>query len=200
MAEFVYASLRTVSASRRLLHGGGDDDAAASAPADSLAASAAEPSTSSSDTLKWIFAAVIFAESLLGLALPLLLSWRGSWFAQPAFLSLLNCFAGGVFLGFGKHRFASLLQRGLICCLQDLTGDTRLHSASVRAQVMPLVLTRATHCMNPSKPYRQNKGCCTHYVHILAKLSGQSGSEMWLSVQALCTCCQTLQKMQKPWA
>lgn len=105
---------------RRLLHGGHDEEeeetlsapppsATAFGPAGFNAGLATAPAFSdehdqhqSTHTLKWVFAAVIFLESLLGLLLPLLISWRRSFFAAPAFLSLLNCFAGGVFLTFGR--------------------------------------------------------------------------------------------------
>ncbi|KAK9834708.1 hypothetical protein WJX74_008281 [Apatococcus lobatus] len=73
---------------RRLLHGGeehGDAD---------------EPHEST-HTLKWVFAAVIFLESLLGILLPFLLKSRLRLFQSPKFLSIINCFAGGVFLTFG---------------------------------------------------------------------------------------------------
>lgn len=55
------------------------------------------------DWLKGLAAAVLFVEALLGVFLPLLRGVRGlegifnSWL-----LSLLNCFAGGVFITFGE--------------------------------------------------------------------------------------------------
>ena len=74
---------------RRLLHAGedqGDPD---------------EPHQST-HTLKWVFAAVIFVESLLGILLPFLIKSRLRLFQSPKFLSIINCFAGGVFLTFGE--------------------------------------------------------------------------------------------------
>ncbi|KAK9788603.1 hypothetical protein WJX73_003814 [Symbiochloris irregularis] len=100
--------IQAAAFARKLLHGaGGHDDeegaSSAAAPAgfDPSSDGDADHHQQSTHTLKWIFAAVIFAESLLGVLLPLLIRIRSSWFASPVFLSLLNCFAGGVFLTFG---------------------------------------------------------------------------------------------------
>lgn len=111
MQQLAYTSLQAAIHARRLLHGGHEEEEEAAPPPPVLAfapaslSAAAAPQADevheSTHTLKWVFAAVIFAEALLGLALPVLLSWNGSWFGRPAFLSLLNCFAGGVFLTFG---------------------------------------------------------------------------------------------------
>lgn len=72
----------------------------AAAPADAAQADAAPK-----DNIGWlkgIAAAVLFVEALLGVSLPLL---RGVKTISTAFeqglLSLLNCFAGGVFITFG---------------------------------------------------------------------------------------------------
>lgn len=81
--------------SRRLLHGGEDH-------------TDADQPHESTHTLKWVFAAVIFLESLLGILLPFLLKSRLRLFQSPKFLSIINCFAGGVFLTFGEpHSLAA---------------------------------------------------------------------------------------------
>ena len=115
MEEFAVQSLSLLAASRRLLHGSHDDDEDA---ASSIVGLAPSPSTAEADVdgatgaehlhqnthvLKWVFAAIIFAESFIGILLPILLRWRGSVFQSPAFLSLLNCFAGGVFVALGEQ-------------------------------------------------------------------------------------------------
>ena len=74
---------------RQLLHNGEDHG------------DADEPHQST-HTLKWVFAAVIFVESLLGILLPFLIKSRLRLFQSPKFLSIINCFAGGVFLTFGE--------------------------------------------------------------------------------------------------
>ena len=57
------------------------------------------------DWLKGLAAAVLFVEALLGVALPLLRGVRPlSGALNGWLLSLLNCFAGGVFITFGVQR------------------------------------------------------------------------------------------------
>ena len=62
------------------------------------------------DWLKGLAAAVLFVEALLGVALPLLRGVRPLTGALNGWLlSLLNCFAGGVFITFGeRHALGSL--------------------------------------------------------------------------------------------
>ena len=59
------------------------------------------------DWLKGLGAAILFVEALLGVTLPLLRGVRGLSNALNGWLlSLLNCFAGGVFITFGEQRLS----------------------------------------------------------------------------------------------
>ncbi|KAK9807742.1 hypothetical protein WJX72_007847 [[Myrmecia] bisecta] len=62
-------------------------------------------SASSVGWLKWTSGAVLFVEALLGVFIPILMRMRLS-LVNASFLSLLNCFTGGVFLAFGLMHLA----------------------------------------------------------------------------------------------
>ncbi len=73
------------------------------------------------DWLKGLAAAVLFVEALLGVALPLLRGVRPLTGALNGWLlSLLNCFAGGVFITFGEWHALSSLCIVLTRCRQPV--------------------------------------------------------------------------------
>jgi hypothetical protein len=92
----------TAVLSRRLLHGGSH---AADSPAAADPQVAAAPLPAPERSINWVKgvgAAALFIEAMLGVALPLLRrAKRVDELFDAGLLSLLNCFAGGVFITFG---------------------------------------------------------------------------------------------------
>jgi hypothetical protein len=81
------------------------------------AATVSAPEAPPSDNIGWlkgVAAAALFVEALLGALIPLLWRIRAMDSAfQQGLLSMLNCFAGGVFITFGAALWPARV--GLIC-------------------------------------------------------------------------------------
>ncbi len=110
---------------RRLAHAGVDHDAEP-ATATANAATTDGGDGRSYTWLKWTAAAVLLIEGLIGVLLPVLLKLtvHAGWL-----LSLVNCFAGGVFFTFGTlpfwllHPLATLLSSGAVSHQPTETGQ-----------------------------------------------------------------------------
>ena len=110
--------------SRKLLHAAAEH--AAAAPA-------AEPLPAPEQHINWIkgvAAAALFIEAMLGVALPLMRGVKSVNSALEAgLMSILNCFAGGVFITFGMHMPAAQQGRS-VCCVTGVPAAYHRHAKS----------------------------------------------------------------------
>lgn len=104
---------------RRLQHAG-IDHSNESAETDAAAGTEPESEGRSYTWLKWTAAAVLFVEAFIGVLVPLglKLTAHASWL-----LSLVNCFAGGVFFTFGAGRSTLAAQCRRSCVTFRLTAS-----------------------------------------------------------------------------